>query len=260
VEVYETEQQQVEALQKWWKENGASVMAGLAIGFALLFAWRAWQSHVAVKAEAASIGYQGAMSKIEDKDPEAALLIGKTVLDEQSKTIYAALTAFTLAKVSVDKNDLGKAREYLQKLISDYPHDDGIKNLARMRLARIQVAEGKAGEALSTLDPMKKSAEGQASYHELRGDVLLALGKPDEARGAYAQALALAEGRDSGNLQMKLDDLAKPSKAVPAAPVAAQAPAPTTPAPAPAAPATPTAAGEKAAPAKGKAKPGAKKP
>jgi predicted negative regulator of RcsB-dependent stress response len=253
VEVYETEQQQVEALQKWWKENGTSVMAGLAIGFALLFAWRAWQSHLAVKAEAASVGYQGVMSKVEDKDPEAALLIGKTVLEEQPKTIYAALTAFTLAKVSVDKNDLGKAREYLQKLISDYPHEDGIKNLARMRLARVQVAEGKASEALSTLDPMKKSADGQASYHELRGDVLLALRKPEEAHGAYAQALALGEGRDNSELQMKLDDLAKPSKAVPAVPITAQA---QTPAPAPAAP---PAASEKTAPAKGKDKPAAKK-
>ena len=254
MEVYETEQQQVEALQKWWKENGTSVMAGLAIGFALLFAWRAWQGHLGMKGESAAVGYQGVLSKIEDKDPEAAVLLGKTVLEEQPKSIYAALTALTLARVSVDKNDLGKAREYLQKLISDYPHDDGVKNIARLRLARVQLAEGKANEALSALDPLKKSADGQASYHELKGDILKALNKPEDARGAYAQALALAEGRDNSDLQMKLDDLANPSKAVPAAAIAAQPPTPPT-------PAAPPATGEKApAPAKAKPKPAAKKP
>ena len=32
MELYETEEQQVEALQKWWKENGTASLTGIGIG------------------------------------------------------------------------------------------------------------------------------------------------------------------------------------------------------------------------------------
>ena len=45
---YETEEQQLEALKKWWKENATSLILGLAIGVSGLFGWRYYldQNHM----------------------------------------------------------------------------------------------------------------------------------------------------------------------------------------------------------------------
>ncbi len=55
MDVYRTDEEQVEALRKWWLENGKSVIAGIVIGFSAIFGWRAWQDHTIVQAEAARV-------------------------------------------------------------------------------------------------------------------------------------------------------------------------------------------------------------
>ena len=36
---YETDEEKVEAIKGWWKENGISVVGGLALGLAAVFGW-----------------------------------------------------------------------------------------------------------------------------------------------------------------------------------------------------------------------------
>ena len=53
-----TDQQQAEKLQRWWKENGAFVIAGLVIGIGGLFGWRQWEDYKLAQAENASAAYE----------------------------------------------------------------------------------------------------------------------------------------------------------------------------------------------------------
>ncbi|MGU3844696.1 YfgM family protein, partial [Vibrio diabolicus] len=43
MELYDTEEQQVEAIKDWWKENGKAVIIGAVVGLGGLFGWRYYQ-------------------------------------------------------------------------------------------------------------------------------------------------------------------------------------------------------------------------
>ena len=43
MEVYETEEQQVEAVKKWWKENGVSLIVGVVMGLSAIAGWKYYQ-------------------------------------------------------------------------------------------------------------------------------------------------------------------------------------------------------------------------
>jgi len=64
VAAYDTEEQQIEELKKWWKENGIRVALGVAIGLGLIFGWQQWQSHTEQQAQSASGSYQQVLNAL----------------------------------------------------------------------------------------------------------------------------------------------------------------------------------------------------
>jgi predicted negative regulator of RcsB-dependent stress response len=86
----------------------------------------------------------------------------------------------------------------------------------------VQAAAEKFDIALATLESVD-SGRFAANYAEVRGDILLAQGKPDQARAAYQLALKLSidGGSDENSvLQSKVNDLTSASQAM-AKPLAA---------------------------------------
>jgi predicted negative regulator of RcsB-dependent stress response len=93
--------------------------------------------------------------------------------------------------------------------VVDKPADATLGEMARQRLARVLAAQDKADAALKLLDGKVEDAF-LASREELKGDLLVQLGRSDDAHAAYQKAKdALADDAAVGGLQMKLDDLAK---------------------------------------------------
>ena len=43
MDIYASEEEQVQAIKKWGKENGPGIIAGLILGLGALFGWRYWQ-------------------------------------------------------------------------------------------------------------------------------------------------------------------------------------------------------------------------
>jgi predicted negative regulator of RcsB-dependent stress response len=218
VDTYVTEDEQVEALKAWWKENGKAVIAGAIFGLLGLMGWRYWQGNVKIQAEQASTAFQQLLSQVADNKKEAAEQQAKQILDQYGKSPYAAFAALMLAKIAVDKNDLVQAKAYLQWALV-HSTEPEIKGVARLRLVRLLLAEGNTDQAQAFLDEADNAAS-LPSYHELKGDLLLARGKREEARNAYLQALALGgtTGGQSSVLQMKLDELGESSLAPKQAP------------------------------------------
>ncbi len=171
-----------------------------------------------------------------DAKPEEVATILATLDTDFSKTGYRAFSLFYRAHDAAEAQDYAKASQYLETVINE-TKDDRLRDVARLRVARLQVQAGNTDAALETL--RKITGQGFRSYvAELKGDILLSQQKVDEAREAYQAAAAAAEGGEvQPVLQMKITDLAKPEAAPDAASqataAAAPAEAPKTDAPAP---------------------------
>ena len=134
--------------------------------------------------------------------------LANTLKNDYSGSHYAQYGRLFVAKVAVGAGKLVDAASELQAIV-DKPADDSLGELARQRLARVLAAQDKAEDALNLLDG-KVAPAFAASREELKGDLLVQLGRADDAHAAYEKAkAALSDDAAVGGLQMKLDDLAK---------------------------------------------------
>ena len=206
VEGYTSESEQVEALRKWWKDNGKSLILGLALGLAGLAGYRYWDDTRNLKAESASVNYEQYLALIEKKSLDDARKAGQTILDNYADSTYARLTALLMAKSEITEGKTDAARQRLQWVL-DHPGKDHLEAVARARLAQIALAEGKADEAWRLLE--QGGITKGDDYAELQGDILAARGKHSEAVTLYqkAQQQALASGGNPAVLELKLERL-----------------------------------------------------
>jgi predicted negative regulator of RcsB-dependent stress response len=206
VDIYNSEQEQVEALKAWWDKNGRTAIAAIVVVLLSVLGWKSWMGHQQQRAVAASASYQQ-MLDVLDSNPAQAMELGRSVVAEYPDSSYAVMASLAMAKAAVAQKDLDAAAAHL-RLAMEQANLDEFKQLARLRLAEVLLAQGKADEALALL-PGEAVPSFRGSYAELRGDILLSQGKRDAARDAYSNALAgyqnVPEKRSL--VQIKLDDL-----------------------------------------------------
>ncbi len=204
----QTEEEQLERLKEWWNKNGKFVIAGLVVGLAAVVGTRMWTDARNSAAEAASQQYEQLLGLVEQGDSAQAEQVAGTLFTEYSGTPYASLAKLMLARLKVEQDDLVAAATFLRQVMDNAKQEE-IRQIARLRLARVLLADGKADDALSVIEGAGSTVV-QADSEIIKGDIFLAQGKPAEARAAYERAMALgAENRRL--LQMKLDDLAMAS-------------------------------------------------
>ncbi len=202
-----TDDEQVEALKKWWKENGTAILVGVIIGVSAIVGFWKWNQHVEDKALAASQQYDNFSQAILDKKPELIEKSFSILKDEYVDTSYAALAALLYASYEYDKKNVEKTLEYL-RWAQQHPGHDALLHVAQIRLAKLLVSQGKHDEAFSLIDKVKEPAF-DAQYAEIKGDIYIKRGEQALARSAYQLALASTElsGKQREFVQMKLDDL-----------------------------------------------------
>lgn len=228
-----TDDERVEDLKKWWKENGTSIIAGIALGVIAIFGWQYWGSYRNAQAEKASLAYDAFIMAVEQPDAAQARARGQALLADFPKSAYAPLAALRLAKLEVDGGDAAAATQRLEWVIANAGLDE-FKDIARLRLARVLLAAGQPAEAGKLIERVA-TASLTAEREELKGDLHLAGNDPAGARTAYTAALAA--GGDNRLLRLKIDNLAAPTTDTVVAAPAAPPPVPT-----PAEPAKPAAA------------------
>ena len=197
MEVYTTENEQVDALRRFFAENGKALAVGVVLGIGALVGWRYWQSHENSNMMAASQSYQEASDRLAAGKPDDVAAAEKFV--QANGNSYGVLAALQLAKHFVEQNDFAKAEQQLV-LAQGQTKDDNLLAMIDLRLARVQLQE-------KTLDGVK--GEGWAAMmQDVRGDVLLAKGDAKGAREAYSKGI---ESNASQALQvllrMKLNNL-----------------------------------------------------
>lgn len=204
--------EQGERVQQWLRQNGLSIVIGIVIGLVAIFGWQQWRSHQAAREmEAANLYQQLQTALATGKTSEADQLVARMEKD-YAKSTYAVLAASDRAQRQVEDKQLDKALASLQ-WARNHVGDNPLKPLIELRTAKVQMAAGKANDALTTLDGVTVKGY-EALRQELRGDALVKLGRAEDARKAYQAALA-AMGEDAPQraaLQLKLDDLAVAGK------------------------------------------------
>jgi len=210
VDVHTTEQEQIEALKKWWKENGNSIVVGVLLGVSALLAGKAWFGYRSTQAGNASTLFVQMLNALDSKQTETARKMGDEIETHYSGTGYAVPSAMALARMAVEAGDLPEARTRLEWAV-EHSGDDAMRHTARQRLLRVLIDTGDYAAAQAQLDSVKDQKVGvyQYGYTVLRGDLALAQGKTDAARDAYKTALDTqpSEATDGALVRMKYENL-----------------------------------------------------
>lgn len=210
MEIYDTEEESLEALKRWWKENGQSAIVGLIVGIAIILGWNYWKGHKSEQASQASALYDQLLKAAAADQKDSAEKLAQRIQEQFGSTDYAAYSGLLLTKIKVQKGELDAAKPILEKIAASSNQEIG--NLAKIRLVRLMMAKGEFEQGLqliNDIDPAKTSSFS-GNYDELVGDLYVALDRLDQARTSYQKALE--NGYKSPLLQMKIDDLTAPEK------------------------------------------------
>jgi predicted negative regulator of RcsB-dependent stress response len=216
--VYDSDEEQIEALKRWWDENGTVVIVGIILVLAVLFGSRYWQSSQNSVAEAASDIYTQMAEAVQsnlDLEIDDAELAGARNLHAELKnnfvsSVYSRYSALLMARLYVQRNELDEAAAELQWIL-DNPSlgflnsiDEELALTARSRLARVILAQGNAEAALELLNEVEPGTFA-GTFAEIEGDAYVALGRLQEAIDAYQTALNA--GTNTEIVQLKLNDI-----------------------------------------------------
>lgn len=171
------EHEQSERVLEWLRTNGAGLIGGIVLGLAAIGGWKWWQQHDLQQDLAAADSYHAAVSAIEANDEQAAAKVA--ALEDG---VFANLSALELAAAQVDAGDIDKAIVTLRAI---KPGNPAVADVVNQRLARLLIATDQADAALASL-----ADASTPSALEVRGDAQQALGRTEQAREDYAQALA----------------------------------------------------------------------
>ena len=205
MEIYSTEEQQAEAIKRFFRENGLSLALAVIVGLGGLYGWKAYNQNQITTAEQASDAY----TKLVESD--SVLASADAFISENKDTQYATLAAFVAAKEAVDAQNLDLANEKLSWIVTNVDNAQ-LKAIATTRLARVQIAQQQYDDALSTLNAPLPEAFN-ANVAELKGDIYTQQGNKEQARVAYQAAVDAGGLTSNPLLQIKLDDLAVTSPA-----------------------------------------------
>lgn len=223
MDVYTSEEQQIEAIKKWWRKNGVGVLVGIVLAIALVLGWQIVKQNKQADGEAAAALYgemveastvleQSRMAGDSDeaKNQSATLNhLGEQLKKDFSDSEYAVFAALMMARNAVFEQNNESAIEQLS-WAKEHSRNEPLKLIANLRLARVLADNKQFDEALGQLDSMKPGAQADA-YEEVRGDIYVAQGEVKKARDAYQQAMTLSAARGEGQsrpiLKIKHDNL-----------------------------------------------------
>jgi predicted negative regulator of RcsB-dependent stress response len=197
VESYRSEEEQLEALKRWWEENGRTTVIAIVLALVGAFGWQGWQEHRQGQREEASSVYQALLQAADSAEQSATARaefqrLAARLKNDFGGTTYAQFAGLQAARLAVSEGDLAAAADELRWVLAEADSGSDLTHVARQRLARVVAASGDDEGALAMLETTGDEPY-QASYALARGDILLAAGRETEALTAYQLARQLGE-------------------------------------------------------------------
>jgi predicted negative regulator of RcsB-dependent stress response len=201
------EQEQVDALKAWWKENGRWVVGALVVGLLGFAGMQYWKSHQSSQAAEAAKLYAEVMKQAATNDAKRIGDAADALVSRYGGSAYAPRAQLLAAQASLQARDVAHAKVQLQWVI-EHASESGLQDTARLKLASVLLDEKKYDEALKQLDAAHPESF-TGLYADLKGDVLSAQGKTAEARVAYQQAYDKTDAQSAYRnlIQLKMDGL-----------------------------------------------------
>ena len=205
------EQEQIAEIKAWWRRYGNLVLLAVTAALLTIAAFRGWQYYRHHQAVEAVTLYEQLEQAERGAEHKKVRDIAAQITSKYGPTVYATMAALASAKAAFLTGDLAAAKTQLQWVV-DNAREDEIKEIARLRLARVLLEEKSYDAALKLLEtPPTDSLAGL--YADLKGDILAIQGKNAEARSAYQLALDKSESGSAYRaiIQLKLDALGEKS-------------------------------------------------
>jgi len=188
LDIHASEKEQLEALKRWWKDNGSSIITGLLLGVSILLGGKAWFSYQETQALSASNIYAQMMAAANNNEAEIVRKQASELITNYTRSAYAPLASLLLAKLAVQENELAAAQAQLQWAL-DHAASTEVKHTARMRLLRVMIEQQQYESAAKLLSAVTDPGAYRYLYAELEGDLAMAQNKPEQAARAYKQAI-----------------------------------------------------------------------
>lgn len=206
--VYMTEEEQLDAIKRWWAKYANVITLILSIVLLIAAGFKYWSWHEDKVKMQASNAYEHLMIAFSSNDNKAVRSYANQLMSEYGDTVYADAARLTLAKLYVSRDNYEKARELLQTVASKSKMI-ALKQVATIRIARLFVAEKAYDKALAELATVKDKAY-MPVVNELKGDIYAATGKYQQAVVSYKEAITEVRTNGMGNLflEMKTNELA----------------------------------------------------
>lgn len=211
-----SEEEQLESLKRWWKENGLSTVIVVVLAVGGYFGWDLWKGHRQAQAEAASTVYQSMMDvasvapgeSLSESKREQVIALAEQLKNDYSGTQYARYAAMLLARLAVEKDDLDTATQQLQW--AEKGADEGLSLIIKLRLARLEAARGNLDQAIDMLQGVEARTM-ESAYSEAIGDFQVLKGDKQAAYAAYQDALqklVLNDNQTRAIIELKLNHVA----------------------------------------------------
>jgi predicted negative regulator of RcsB-dependent stress response len=220
VEDYLSEKETWEWLKTQVRENGPAALLAMALAVAVVFGWRWWQGHLNAGRLAAADKYMQMVQALDRNDHSQALVLLGELEHDAPNSPYVDQGRLLAARTFVDQGELERAAAELASVV-EHSKDHELALVARVRLARVQIAQGKADSALATLGDPASVGSFAASYHEARGDAYYAKGDKAAAVSEWRSAKSAGDSADAPLLELKIADAANGAPAAAAAAPAA---------------------------------------
>jgi len=216
-----TDNEREEQIRRWWSDNWAWIIGGVALGLALLAGWQYWQRYQAQTGEQDARSYRAVIESLSRDQRDEAVKQAAELRERRPGSVYADQAELALARAAIDRREFDEATRLL-KAIADRSQDVELRRVAQTRHARVLVEQGKHDEAIALLDPAQAGAFA-ALFHDIRGDAYAAKGDAVSAKREFEAALAAGDeavGVDRVFIELKRDATPLAVAAAPAAPAA----------------------------------------
>ena len=198
------EEQEINQLKDWWKENGKTIIVAFILGVGGMFGWRYWQAHQAEQIVQASAQYDALINSVQ-QDEQAKKANIEQFVQANSKTAYAVFALLDEAKKATEKQDFSAAEANLNQALTQ-SQDEVLTSIVALRLSAVQFQLGQLDNALSTLNQVKGESFN-ARKAILTGDIQVAKGDKVAAKNSFEQAQQSGSQLEQQMAKMKLKNL-----------------------------------------------------
>ena len=204
---YRTEEEQLEAIKRWWTKYSSIITLCLSVMVLIIAGYRYWGFHEAKVTGQASSTYEQMLVAFSNQNIKAVKAHANHLVKNFSNTIYADAAHLTLAKLYVSKDKFDSAIDELD-VVAQKGHLPALQQIARLRIARLYNQNKSYDAALKQLEIVNDKSY-LSVIDELKGDIYAETGQYKQALDQYKVAMEVAKQNGMANLflEMKSNDL-----------------------------------------------------